>query len=122
MDIGICLRGRYTVGVELDKFIEKTLVSIKRGVRAANVEVAKDDGGTLGNDRAAVYALYDKHDKKDNGITFDVAVTVSTKGENKGGGRINVVGLSLGGEISDADIHERVSRIKFAVMPRQDIV
>jgi len=103
--------------MNLEKFIEKTLVAIPKAIREANDELFKNGVSeysesykiqTIGGKVESVY------------INFDVAVAVATelKGEGDVGADIQVLGMSLGeakvgGEASYN--HENVSRVKFKV-------
>lgn len=43
--------------MELEEFIHKTLVDIRNGLRKANEEIARLEGGKLGVDHAALFQL-----------------------------------------------------------------
>jgi hypothetical protein len=108
--------------MELDQFIKNTLLSISKGLRETNLEIAKRDGKTLGVDAAAAYMLESHNrDSKEGYITFDVAVTVSSETKKSGGGGIKIAVASIGGEVSNSGTQEHVSRIKFHVLPWQNI-
>jgi hypothetical protein len=50
------------------------------------------------------------------GVSFDVAVVVSSQESAEGGGKLRVAGIfSLGGTVAGADKEETTSRIKFVV-------
>ena len=72
--------------MELQEFIKNTLVSIKNGVRDANLEFAKQEGKTLGKDFGALFVLESSSGKGQDYITFDVAVIVSQESKNLAGG------------------------------------
>lgn len=103
--------------MELQEFIKNTLVSIKNGVREANLEFAKQEGKVLGQDFAALFVLESSRDKGQNYITFDVAVTVNQESKKSGGGGLNIKVANLGGEIDDIKSQEHISRIKFHIIP-----
>jgi hypothetical protein len=103
--------------MELDQFIETTLVSIKKGIGSANVKIAEMEGKTLGQDIAAQFIMERNQDKRESCVSFDVAVTATQENAKNGGGGIKIAVVNLGGNISSADTHEHVSRIKFSVYP-----
>lgn len=98
--------------MELQEFITTTLIEIKEGVREAN-----PDG-----DRC--FFMRPK-EEKDAGIDFDVAVTVRKEDKKsrggKVGGKIVVVELGLGGELSSKTSEVATSRIKFSVWPKKNM-
>lgn len=101
--------------MELETFIKETLVSIKNGLRNANLEIAKGEGKELGKDIEAAFIFIP--DEKDGSIVFDVAVTVSSESKKEGGGGIKIAIARLGADISEASTLQHVSRIKFSVKP-----
>jgi len=103
--------------MELQEFIKNTLVSIKNGIHHANLEFAKQEGKTLGENFGAQFVLETSRDKTQNYVTFDVAVTVSQESKKSGGGGIKMYVASLGGEVGDVKSQEHVSRIKFHIIP-----
>lgn len=107
--------------MELKEFIKNTLVSIKNGVRDANLEFAKQEGKTLGGDFGALFVLESSRDKGQNYIAFDVAVTVSKESKKSGGSGLDIKVVSLGGELSDIKSQEHISRIKFNIIPHVTI-
>jgi hypothetical protein len=103
--------------MELEEFIHKTLVDIRNGLRAANEEIAKLEGGELGKDKAALFQLESHGGEKGKSyINFDIAVTVNKETGASGGSSIRVPFLSVGGEINGAERQEYLSRIKFALI------
>jgi hypothetical protein len=105
--------------MELEEFITTTLLSIKRGIRAANVASAEDEGKILGEDATIQYQIDKK--EKNGGINFDVAVTVSNGSKKQGGGKIRVAVLDVGGEKSSSSQEEHVSRISFSIDPFRSV-
>ena len=101
--------------MELEEFITTTLMNIKRGIRKANEQVAKDEGKTLGLDASIVFQLSEK--EKNGGIKFDVAVTVSNEKKKEGGGKIRVAVVDVGGGKESSAKEERMSRISFSIDP-----
>lgn len=86
--------------MRLEEFIKGTLTGIDKGVAGAN-EGEKN------------FQLVGAGD--DGGVVFDVAVTVSDKGEKSVGGGIAIATLGIGGKGSKLSSEEVVSRIKFKV-------
>lgn len=108
--------------MELDKFISNTLKSIISGIKESQ-NFANENG-------ARINPYVGKHDFDKNQTTyfgneegaravskidFDIAVTTSSSQETGGEGGINVYSLKLGGKLSDKEINESVSRIKFSL-------
>lgn len=107
--------------MELEEFIRKTLIDIRNGLRGANEEIAKLEGGKLGGDRAALFQLESHGGQGGKSyINFDIAVTVSKEKQKTGGGSINVLAVNVGGKASDTGKEEYVSRIKFALISGKD--
>lgn len=96
--------------IELDEFIRGALISIKKGVRAANSDLRKDTGEPRPQFRIQTGS------GKESFITFDIAVTASKR--EKAGIAVIALGM-LGGKASTTNINERVSRISFTVTPFQ---
>jgi len=109
--------------MQLDKFIEETLVGIQRGIKNANIAIAKQEktsGRANGEMQYHQYHMDSNRgdDKNKNGsIGFDVAVTVISEKNVEGGGKVSVVGLSLGAGKTVSGSEQNVSRIKFQVDP-----
>ena len=104
--------------MELSEFITETLLDIKKGIHEANVKIAEMNGKVLGMDATIQYEIEATHNREKNkGIHFDVAVVVSNESGTKGGGKITIPVLNIGGgaEGSTAIKEERVSRISFEV-------
>ncbi|OGG69561.1 hypothetical protein A3F27_00370 [Candidatus Kaiserbacteria bacterium RIFCSPHIGHO2_12_FULL_53_13] len=106
--------------MQLDKFIEETLVGIQRGVKNANIAIAKQEKTPERTNGQMQYHMDSNRgdDKNKNGsISFDVAVTVISGKNVEGGGKVSVVGLSLGAGKTVSGSEQNVSRIKFQVDP-----
>jgi hypothetical protein len=101
--------------MELETFIKKTLVAIKKGVRNANIELAKFEGGELGKDQQAMFIF--RPDEKDGSIKFDVAITVSSENKTEGGAGLKIAIAKLGADISESSALQHVSRIQFSLKP-----
>ncbi len=101
----------------LEEFIQKTLIGIRNGLRGANEEIAKLEGGKLGVNQTALFQLESHGGSGGKSyINFDIAVTVSKENQKTGGGGINIAVVNVGGEVSDVGKQEYVSRIKFALI------
>jgi hypothetical protein len=108
--------------MELQEFIKNTLVSIKNGLHEANIEFAKQEGKTLGQDFSALFVMEPHNrEKGQDYITFDVAVTVSQESKKSGGGGLKIAVASLGREVGDIKSQEQISHIKFHIIPLQYI-
>ena len=97
--------------MDLEKFINKTLVGIKKGLRSANEELT-ENGKVLGKDAAALFLIGPDGCEK---ISFDIAVTVGEEKNKKGGGGIKVVAMGAGGSFGKIETQESISRIKFNI-------
>jgi len=97
--------------MELEEFITTTLLSIKKGIRNANLKISEDDGKTLGVDDTIHYEI----DRNNKGIKFDIAVTISNEKETEGGGKIRVAVVDIGGGKTLTTSEEHISRISFEV-------
>jgi|SRR3989344_4698782 len=97
--------------MELEDFITTTLLSIKKGIRNANIKISEIDGKTLGVDETIQYEI----DRDSKGIKFDVAVTVNSEKGTKGGGGIRVAVVDIGTERKSTSKEEHISRISFEV-------
>ena len=102
--------------MQLDAFITETLLSIRSGLRAANMSIAEADGKRLGHDAAALFQM-GPYEDEGGYINFDIAVTVGGESSTKGGGGLQIAVVKLGGEINDVMMHQNVSRIKFSIRP-----
>lgn len=97
--------------MELKEFVQNTLVSIAEGVQEAS-KIWK----TKSEHKDERFIIVDMGNiKEGNVINFDVAITTSSEksGNMKGGGKILVAELGLGGESKQST--ENVSRVKFKV-------
>ncbi|MBX4197848.1 hypothetical protein KW782_00770 [Candidatus Parcubacteria bacterium] len=103
--------------MELEDFITTTLLEIQRGIRNANIKIAKEAGKKLGVDETIQYQI----DRGNKGIKFDVAVTVSNEKGGEGGGKIKVAVIDVGGSKTTASKEEYVSHITFEVNPFRSV-
>lgn len=99
--------------MDLKEFVAETLVEIQEGVELAIQRTREQKttgvinpvwGGTshVGND----------HIRE---VKFDIAVTVSDKSAGKLGSGIKVMGISIGGDLSESEESAHVSRIQFVI-------
>lgn len=104
--------------MKLDKFIMETLLDIRNGIRTANEEIAKLEGGELGKNKSAHFQMGPYSDESGR-ISFDIAVTVedSSKGDVSAGIRVLGLGAGLASKLGFQSKNERISRIKFHVKP-----
>ena len=108
--------------MELDKFITETLNAVVKGVKNSQ-DFAKENGARINPhvgkwdlDRTK-FTFFGKEEgaRTISSIEFDVAISSSNELENGIKGGINVMSLNFGGNVSDKDAKETVSRIKFAI-------
>lgn len=97
--------------MNLEEFITKTLVDIKKGLRSAN-EALVEEGKELGVNASATFQI---GSDKCEVISFDIAVTSSEEKGREGNGQIKVMSLGVGGNVNKTEIQQSVSRIKFNV-------
>lgn len=108
--------------MKLDEFISNTLKSIIKGVKDSQ-DFANQNGAKINPhigdwDFEKTQTTYYKNEEGARAISkidFDIAVTTSSSQETGGEGGINVYSLKLGGKLSDKEINESVSRIKFSL-------
>ena len=108
--------------MQLDEFISKSLKSIIKGTKEAQI-FAKENGAII-NPYVGKWD-YDKirttyYEDKDGAIEvskidFDIAISISNTQETGGEAGINVYSLKLGGKASDKETNESISRIKFSL-------
>ena len=108
--------------MKLDKFITETLNAVVKGVKNSQ-DFAKENGARINPhvgkwdlDRTK-FTFFGKEEgaRTISSIEFDVAISSSNEQENGIKGGINVMSLNFGGNVSDKDAKETVSRIKFAI-------
>lgn len=112
----------YSNFMELDKFISESLKAVIKGV-ADSQDFAKEKGARVNPyigqwDTGKTFTTYygrEEGARAISNIDFDIAVTTSNEQEAGGHGGINVLSFKVGGKISDKDIQQTVSRIKFSV-------
>ncbi len=104
--------------MKLDEFIKQSLLDIRNGVRSANEEIAKIEGGTLGLDKEAHFQM-GPYNGDAGKIIFDIAVTVEDSSNGSVGAGIKVLGLGTGvfSKLGFLKKNERISRITFYLKP-----
>lgn len=108
--------------MELDKFITETLNSIVRGIKNSQ-DFAKENNAIINPvvESSDINKMITVQRKKNDGslsvstIEFDIAVSTSNEQESGLKGGITVMSLNIGGNSSDKDLNETVSRIKFNI-------
>ena len=106
--------------MELDKFISNTLKSIIKGINESK-EYALENGARINpyidqwDQGKTMHTYYGREDgaRAISKVDFDIAVVASNTQETGGQGGINVYSLKLGGNLSDTEKTEKISRIKF---------
>lgn len=103
--------------MDLKTFIAESLSQISDGIREAQKNctgaiisprvVYNENGTPRIDDRPKFYAP--------QMVEFDVAVTVTEADGDKGGGKIGVSFLNIGGEISSSSENSSTSRIRFEI-------
>lgn len=96
--------------MDLDEFVQSTIVQIMRGVRAA-----ADAAGEI-DEAAAVNPRYANPHADDTKVEFDVAITASGQNDAGGAAKVKVWGVaSMEGGGRHVERHETISRVRFAV-------
>jgi hypothetical protein len=117
--------------MQLDKFISETLKGIIKGIKDTQ-EFAKENDAVVNPylhplHKEKMLVLYDEQGKDPralNQINFDIAITATEESTTTGGGGINVLSLKIGGELSDKDGKQSVSRVQFntyVVLPNMEM-
>ena len=108
--------------MELDKFITETLNAVVKGVKNPQ-NFAKENGARINphigswdlKKGKTTYFGNEDGARAVSSIEFDVAISSSNQQQNGIKGGINVMSVNLGGNLSDKDVKETVSRIKFII-------
>ncbi len=99
--------------MELNEFVTETLVEIQRGVQQAIQRCAElKINGVINPVWGTSQDVGGSHIKE---VQFDIAVTVSDKTAGKVGSGIKVMGINLGGDLSESAESAHVSRIQFSI-------
>ncbi|BCK26029.1 Hypothetical protein VCSRO70_3443 [Vibrio cholerae] len=108
--------------MELDKFVESTLIQIAKGVAGAQSQVAALGGNvnpekasSLGAAHAARQNTEPKRFKSEQIIEFDIGLQVVEESHIGGSGGIKMLAFSIGSEGNSKDTLKSVHRIKFSV-------
>ena len=108
--------------MELDKFNSNSLNAIIKGIKDSQ-DFAQRNGARINPhvgswDREKILTTYFGNEegiRTVSTIDFDIAVTSSNEKESGGQGGISVLSLNVGGKLSDKDVKETVSKIKFSI-------
>jgi hypothetical protein len=109
--------------MELDIFITETLKSVIKGIKESQ-DFAKENGARINphlhssnilNSQQITFYGREEGARLLSEINFDIAISSSNEQENGLKGGINVLSVNFGGNLSDKDSKETVSRIKFSV-------
>lgn len=109
--------------MELDKFITETLNSVIKGIKESQ-DFAQENGARINPQITSVeganrqpYTFFggEVGIRPISSIDFDIAISSSNEQQNGVKGGINVMSVNFGGNLSDKDAKETVSRIKFSV-------
>jgi|GEM_PF-2451316 len=92
--------------MKLEKFVSNTLTDLVNAVQNTNEKFKSKASFELNSEE---------------GIIFDIAVTISEKEEGTKEGGISVYSIKLGGKKGSSNLNENVSRIKFKVKPQYSI-
>lgn len=92
--------------MQLDKFIEESILQILNGIGAAQEKKTK---GTINPNVRAVVR------EKIQNVKFDIAVTVDETIATDAAAKINVLGVNLGAGVEGNKLSGSVSRISFEV-------
>lgn len=98
--------------MDLEEFIKQTLISTAKAVVFANKELAAN--------KDLAHASFKL--QNDEVIKFDVAVTSTGASSSDVGGKIKVVGVSLGTKLESNNSNENSSRIQFGIKVEKYIV
>jgi hypothetical protein len=122
--------------VDLEEFIEQTLVQIQSGIKKAQEQTRIEGRHPREADRINPRVM-DRADHAPKGkyytsqvgshlvqfVDFDVAVTADRASGSSGGGSLRIAGIGVGAELESSDRDMTVSRIRFQVpiiFPRAD--
>jgi hypothetical protein len=99
--------------MDLSTFIAETLAGIQKGVSDAIKKAPTASvGGVINPVWEEVDGFAPEHVQK---VIFDVAITVADKNAKSVGGGIQVVGVRIGADGSEAAERSHVSRVQFTV-------
>jgi len=114
--------------MDLQEFVQESLRQIIVGVHNAKksaetkAEVAPAGAmATVANSPIGLYrTIYDESGERvgiqfTQDVSFDVAITIVEESEKQGGGKLQVLGISAGGEKKSNKSSSSVSRVQFTV-------
>ena len=100
--------------MDLEQFVQQSLVQIVRGVQAANKELKGAADNTKPNPFILSYSGGDN--PKSPHVTFDVAITSKSERKSGGGASAKIWVVEARGGLVDRHAHETVSRVQFSVV------
>jgi hypothetical protein len=104
--------------MELEEFIKTTLISIAKGLRKVNQELAEIDRKRIGRDFSPYFVIEPNQREREQGyISFDIAVIVGHETNKSGRTGAKILVASLSGTKDTKDVYAKTSRIKFHVIP-----
>jgi hypothetical protein len=99
--------------MDLDEFIAETIVEIQQGVQSA-IQKSRDR-----EMNGVINPVWGDHtnvsDDNLREVNFDIAVTVTDRSSDQADARIKVMGIGLGGGLSEEFERSQVSRIQFSI-------
>lgn len=102
--------------MELREFISTVLISLVRGVEAAQEEL-KDSKATINplGLKAQIALRANEETPSFTNVEFEVAVEAQTKGETSGGVGVQVAVLKIGGDRKKLESESHISKLRFSV-------
>jgi hypothetical protein len=107
--------------MDLETFVESSLVQIAEGLRKANACLRKSAEADGRKKTDHHFSLVAHSPAADRTVEFDVAVTASAKGHVKVGGKARLLVADATADGTGAFAHERVSRVRFRVQVEEPI-
>lgn len=99
--------------MELEKFIEETLISVSQGVSKANLAVCE---AFHDKDSVKIFGLEPGNDKSSGiGISFDVAITTQNDSKSQGGGKVKIAVFEANLSGGESIVNKNISRVQFNV-------
>jgi len=100
--------------MDLENFIKETLISIKKGLVAANNECKAIGNKNLGH-HIGDFQMGGPGDVKNNHIKFDIAVSATEEKAGSKGGGIKIKVVDISGEKNNKSTDQMASRIQFEI-------
>jgi hypothetical protein len=99
--------------MELEEFIQTSLLQIMKGVKSAQQTWGAETSG--GGVISPAWGGPEDFAKRVQEVKFDIAVTATNRTEGGGGGGIRVLAIDLSGKASRESENSTVSRISFSI-------